>query len=228
MRLLLSALLLSLSLSALADEPVYNRVSFSEQASIELENDLMVAALFTQSEGQNAAGLADTVNRTITHAVKRARGTPGIEVSTQGYQTHPIYQKSRIVGWRVRQEIRLQSHDAKTLGALIGDLQASGLRVSSLGYQLSPEKRRKHLEQVTVTALKRFSQRAERIARALGRKGYRLVRLSVNDGGAAPPVAYRRAMVADAAMAESVGPVTLEAGTARLSVNVNGEIELRE
>lgn len=228
MRLLLSALLLSLSLNALANDPVYNRVSFSEQASVELENDLMVATLFTQSEGQNAGGLADTVNRTIAQAVKRARSTPGIEVSTQGYQTQPIYQKSRIVGWRVRQEIRLRSHGAKTLGTLIGDLQAEGLRVSSLGYQLSPEKRRKYLEQVTMTALKRFSQRAERIARTLGRKGYRLVRLTVNDGGATPPVTYRRAMMADAAMAESVSPVTLAAGTARLSVHINGEIELSE
>lgn len=227
MRLPLILVLSFASLAAFAEEAFYNRVALSEQAGIELKNDLMVATLFAQSEGQDAAGLADTVNRAISQALRRARRLRGVEVSTQGYRTQPIYQKGRVVGWRVRQDIRLQSRNAKALGALIADLQAGGLRVSSLGYQLSPETRRKHLDEVTDTALKRFSRRAARIAKTLGKKGYRLVRLSVNDGGNSPPIALRRTMMAEAS-ADRVRPVTLEAGTTRLSVSVNGEIELRD
>lgn len=227
MRMLLPLLLLSWTLGATAEQTTYNRVSLSEEASAELENDLIVAILYAQAEGENAAGLADTVNQAIARGVERARAVAGVEVGTQGYHTEPIYQKSRVIAWRVRQELRLQSGDTGALGRLIGDLQASGLRVSSLGYRLSPEKRRAQLDRITDTALNRFSARAHRIARTLGHKGYRLVRLSVNDGGSAPPVVFRRAMRAGADT-QPVGPVTLEGGKTRLSVTISGEIELTD
>ena len=228
MRHLLFALLLVLLLPAQAAEPTpYDRVTLSEQASAEPENDLMVAQLFAQAEGDDATVLADRVNRAVAGALAVARRTPGVKVSTLAYRTQPIYEKNRIRGWRVSQDIRLESRDSQVLGKLIGELQSSRLRVRSLGYRLSEERRREHIDQVIRTALQRFDRRARLIAKTLGKSGYRVVRISVNENGGRP-VPVRMAMMEAAPMMKRVAPVAIEAGTARIDVTVSGEIELRD
>ena len=223
---LLFLLLTLFTAGALAEAPLYNRVSLSEQASTELENDRMVAILFAQAEGHDTVALAREVNRSVRQAVNKARQRPGIEVSTLNYRTQPVYEKGRIVRWRVAQQVRLESRDGQALGKLIGELQSGSLRVQSLGYRLSEEKRRQHIDEVIEQALQRFTHRAQRIAATLGKKGYRLVRLSVNEGLPGPTPVRLEAMMADTPLARRAGPVTIEAGTARLSVTVSGEIEL--
>lgn len=223
-------LLLILALPALADDtpPVYNRVTLSESASTEVQNDLMVATLLSQHEGRNATRLADQVNRETGAAIRIARATPGIEVRTQAYRTQPIYEKQRIKGWRVSQSIRLESRDSEVLGELLGRLQDS-LKLQSVGYQVSPEQRRRHVDEVIQSALERFSRRAQLIASGLGKPHWRLVRLAVDDGGGRPvPVMRAEMMMADAPMARAAAPVPLEAGTARIDVRVSGEIELTD
>ena len=66
--------------------------------------------------------------------------------------------------------------------------------------------------------------RAQQIANALGRPGYRIVRINLGTGGDMPtPVAYRGAMM----MAEkSAGPAEIEAGTQVMNVTVSGTIQL--
>ncbi len=226
-RPLLLLLLFLPALPVLADTPpAYNRVTLSENASTEVHNDQMVAVLFSQYEGHDATRLAAQVNRDISEAIGVAKKTPGIEVSTQSYRTSPIYDKRRIKGWRVFQSIRLKSTDSGRLGKLLGDLQKR-LKLQSLGYQVSPAQRRRHLDGLIRTAVDRFSRRAQMIAESLGRKHWRLVRLSINDGGSRPVPVMRAGMMADMAM-EKAAPVSIEAGTARLDVSVNGEIELSD
>ncbi len=226
-RPLLLLLLFLPALPVLADTPpAYNRVTLSENASTEVHNDQMIAVLFSQYEGHDATRLAAQVNRDISEAIGVAKKTPGIEVSTQSYRTSPIYDKRRIKGWRVFQSIRLKSTDSGRLGKLLGDLQKR-LKLQSLGYQVSPAQRRRHLDGLIRTAVDRFRRRAQMIAESLGRKHWRLVRLSVNDGGSWPVPVMRAGMMADMAM-EKAAPVSIEAGTARLDVSVNGEIELSD
>ena len=227
-RIFLVTLLLLPPLPLLADStsPTYDRVTLSESASIEVQNDQMVAVLFSQHEGRNASRLAQQVNRDITEAIGMVRKVPGIEVSTQSYRTQPIYRKNEIAGWRVFQSIRLKSTDSRALGDLLASLQER-LKLQSIRYQVSPAQRRRHIDAITRTALERFSRRAGMIATALGRPHWRLVRLSVNDGGNRPVTMMRAGMVADMAMDKRT-PVAVEAGTARLEVSVNGEIELTD
>lgn len=221
--------LLILALPALAHEtpPTYNRVTLSESASSEVANDLMTATLLSQHQGRQAARLADQVNREISAAIRLAQSTSGIEVRTQTYRTQPVYEKQRIKGWRVSQSIRLESRDSKVLGELLGRLQDS-LKLQSVDYRVSSEQRRQHVDEVIQTALERFSRRAQLIASSFGRSRWRLVRLSVNDGGSGPVPVLEMKMMADAPMARTAAPVPLEAGTARIQVRVSGEIELSD
>jgi predicted secreted protein len=222
--LMLILLLISSGLLAEQNAPTYNRVTLNESAQQEIDNDLLVVVFFAQAEGQRAMEPADEVNRAMDWAISVARSHPGIKAQTLAYSTQPIYDKSTIRGWRVRQSLRLESSDSRLLGDLIGQLQAQ-LKLQSIGYELSDGQRRKYLGDLTALALQRFTERAEAIARSLGRGGFRIVRLNINDGRHSPaPVVRSMMMEAKADMA--VAPARIEAGTQELTVSVNGEIEL--
>jgi len=208
------------------DPPLYNRVTLNESASTEVENDLMVAVLFAQAEGRDSVTPADEVNRLMDWAVNMARSHPELKVQTLGYRSNAIYSKNSIRGWRVSQSVRLESRDARVLGDLIARLQEQ-LKVQSIGYQVSDQQRRQHVDSLTAEALSRFQARAEHVARSLGRSGYRVVRLNINDGRRGPvPVA--RGMMMEASADAGVAPARIEAGTRQMSVSVDGEIELGE
>jgi len=209
-----------------SETPQYNRVSLNESAQTEVDNDLLVAVLFAQAEGKDAATPADEVNRIMDWAVNLAKSHPEVKVQTLGYHSNAIYKKSVIRGWRVNQSLRLESRDSRLLGDLIAKLQEQ-LKVQSIGYRVSDEQRRKHLDGLTAEALARFQSRAAHIAKSLGRSGFRVVRLNINDNRQNPmPVA--RGMRMEASADQSVAPARIEAGTRKMTISVNGEIELSE
>ena len=219
-------LLLAAPLTAHQDVLPYNRISLNESAMIEVDNDLLVVMLFAQAEGRDAATPADEVNRQIDWAINLAKSHPEIKVQTMGYNTQAVYSKNNIRGWRVNQSLRLESRDSRLLGDLIGKLQQQ-LQVQSIAYRVSDEQRRKYLDDLTAEALKRFNVRAEHITKALGRSGFRIVQLHINDGQNRPmPMA--RGMMLESKADMAVAPARIEAGTQQMAVSVNGEIELSE
>ncbi|MGB5649507.1 MAG: SIMPL domain-containing protein, partial [Sedimenticolaceae bacterium] len=218
--------LLSIQAFAGSDDAQYNRVSLNESAQIEVDNDLLVVVMFAQAEGRDAAAPADEVNRRMDWAVNMAKSHPEVKVQTLGYQTSPLYNKSTIRGWRVNQSLRLECRDGRLLGDLVGRLQEQ-LQVQSIAYQVSEGQRREQLDGLTAQALARFQDRAAHIAKTLGRSGYRVVRININDGRHSPmPIA--RGMMMEASADVAVAPPRLEAGTQQMSVSINGEIELSE
>ena len=226
---LLSALLALAMLAqpavAGSDELRYNRVNLNESAQTEVENDLLVAVVSAQAEGSEAQTPADEVNRLMDWAVSMAKGLPEVKVQTLGYRTTPIYNKNKVRGWRVSQSLRLESRDSRLLGDLIARLQEQ-LQVQSIAYQVSDEQRRRHLDDLTDAALDRFQARSRAIAKAMGRSGFRLVQIHINDGQRNPMPMARGAMLEAASADFSVAPARIEAGTQTMTVSVNGEIEL--
>lgn len=208
---------------ALAAEPAhYNRVNLSAQAGVEASNDVLVAVLYAQREGPDLPPLSDAVNKAISRAVTRAKGVSGVNVQTLDYRTHPItYRDKKVNVWRVRQSMRLESGDADSLGALVGELQET-LAVESFSYKVSPAARAKAEEQAIGEAIAAFSERARQITRHLGHGNYRLVSMDVRTAGApARPVPMRSSMAAAA-----VAAPRLEPGTQSVSVTASGVIEL--
>lgn len=227
-RTLIGLLSLCAASVAIAAEALsYNRVSLSESAQTEVNNDLLVAVMTAQAEGRDAKTPADQVNRQMDWAVNLARSVPGTKLQTLGYSTQAVYNKNKIRGWRVSQSLRLESRDSRELGDLIARLQEQ-LRVQSLGYRVSDERRRAHVDTLTEAALDRFQARAAAIADAMGRSSYRVVQLHINDGQRRPMAVARGATMEAASADFSVAPARIEAGTQTMSVSVNGEIELSE
>ena len=207
------------------DEPLtYDRINLSVSASVEVENDKLVAVLYFQREGSQAKKLADEVNRSIGWAVEKARKAPEVKVQTLEYHTNPIYRDRTLTGWRVRQAIRLESRDAGRLSQLIGELQEN-LAVQSVGYDVSAEKRKEAENGLIAEAIEAFEKRAALITRQLERSDYRLVRMDINTSEVPvrPIRMHARAMAAEA----SVAPPTVEAGTQTVTVSISGTIELQ-
>ena len=224
LRILLISMITICSFSAVADEAplTYDRIRLSGTASSEVANDTLVAVLYAQREGQEAAPLAGEVNAAVAWALEQARDVPGLKAQTLGYQTQPVYQNQRLSGWRVRQTLQLESREPERLAGLLGTLQER-LAVQSVGYTVSPARMREAEDALIVEALAAFRARAELVRRELGAAGYRLVELGVDGGGPGP--APRVAMAA-MEMRAAAAPPALEPGTREVTVSVSGTVEL--
>jgi len=225
LHLLITTLLFGLAANqaAAADEaPRYNRIHFQVERSRPVDNDRMQAVLSVTAEDDNAARLADQINRTMDWALKTAKARPKVEVRSGGYRTYPVYDKDKIRRWRATQELLLESADFAELGSLIGQLQER-LPVASMSFLVSPARRAAVEDDLIAQALDAFRQRAELVRKQLAAKGYRIVDAAINTGGE-QPVPMMRAAAMEAA---SVAPPAVEAGISTLTVTVSGLIELQ-
>ena len=225
MRSILFALLFTaLAATAQVPEPLFNLVSLNAQAEREIPNDLLTATLAAEAEGTDPAQLADGVNRTMQRALAAALAYKTVKTQSGGYQTSPVYDKNRVVRWRVRQELRLESPDFGAATELIGKLQAN-LVVSSLTLSVSGESRRKAENALIAEALAAFDERARVVREAMKAKGYRVRDLQVLPGGMPPRPVF--AMAARAAAPESAAQPALEPGSTRILISVSGTIQLQ-
>jgi len=216
--------ILSMSSEARADDDTYyDRVSFSVSATRDVPSDTVVATLYVQIEGRDQSQLADEVNRTMRWAMDRAERVPEVKAETLGYSTTPVYQNQRITGWRARQTLELTSRTPEALTSLVGDLQER-LAVGGIGYEVSREVREATEDELIEQALTRLSERASRIAAALGRRDYRIVDIQIgSDGYRPPPPVYRSEA---RMMAQDVAAPVVEAGEQSLGVSISATVEL--
>ena len=210
-----------------AEAPRYNQVRFQVESSRPVDNDRMQAVLSTTAEDDNAARLADTVNRTMDWALKTAKARPRIEVRSGGYHTYPVYDKDKIRRWRATQELLLEGTDFAALGALIGQLQER-LQVTAINFSVSPVRRAAAEDELITQALDTFKQRAELVRKQFGARGYRVVDVSINTADSAPiPMLRANKGLGISSAMESAAPVPVQAGTSTVTVTAGGVIELQ-
>lgn len=224
--LLIFLIFVSIRLGAHEVDDHLNRVSLSASAESEVENDLLVANLYSEHQSQQQKDVSEYVNKAVAWALGKAKKIDGIKVQTTQYNTSPLYNKRVITGWRARQGIRLESTDSATLSDLIGELQEK-LLVGSINYGVSKETRDAAEETLTAEALAQFTKRAKMIAEQLGRDSYQIVQIHVNTQGGHPvPVSYATRGLASAEA--KVSAPSLEAGVQSVTVSVNGTIEISQ
>lgn len=204
-------------------ETLFNLVSVSAQAEREVANDTLTTIMAVDAEGNDPVALADGANRAMREALKLAQAYKGIKARSLNYQTWPVYDKARIVRWRVRQELRLESREFAQATELIGKLQST-LVVSSLAVGLSSEARKQAENALIVEALAAFHERADIVRDAQKAKGYRVKDLQINAGGGAQPRMYAAQR---AGVAASVAAPSVEPGASTIQVNVSGTVQLQ-
>ena len=202
----------------------YNLVQLNAYATMEVENDTQIAVMYAQKEGTDLKQLTDQINNLVTQAVATAKQRSEIKVSTLGYQTSPRYHQQQLIGWRVRQSIRLESEASDAMSSLIGSLQ-SKLALESISYTISAKKRQATEESLTAQAIDAFRRRAEQVTEQMGHSSYQLVELTLQTIDHSPrPYPMRANMMAIEGRASAP---TLEGGSQTLRVEVNAKIELQ-
>ncbi len=186
-----SLALLTLLLASTAQAETVLRLS--ETGIVSVRPDRLVAGMRFEINGPAAPDVQARVNAAIATAVDLARKTAGITVVTGAYNVWQV-QATAQAGkhWQGSQIINLTGSDGATLLSLVGALQAQGLAMQQLGWQMAPATARAAQTEATRLAVTQLRGRADTVAAALGMVfvSFRAVNL---DPGSGP---MPRAMVA--------------------------------
>lgn len=220
--LALLALLVACAQADDSPDPMH-RVSFQVERSREVTNDWMQAVVGITDEDADSSRLADRINATMTKALATAKRADGVKVKSGGYSTHPVHEKGKLRRWRASQDLILESSDVEAVTKLVGTLQ-NELQLRSIGFSVSPERRRGIEDELVAEVLAAFRARAEIVRRSLGARSYEIVQISINTQGGAPPRPVRM-MAMEMESRSQVRAPALEGGSSRIVVHANGTIE---
>lgn len=192
-----------------------------------VQPDELAADLTAEASAATPQDAQARVNAAITAALATARGTQGVTVATGPYsvwqvrEPHPGQSAApATVVWQASQVVTLRSADGGAMLALVGRLQAQGLAVQRLGWQVSDAASRRAGDEARRQALGALRGRAEAAAKLLGLhfEEFRSVDLNpTNAPGPMPRAMMAAAMPVPNAMAEAVlvsATVTAEAALA--------------
>ncbi len=223
--LFLSLFLVLLALNVQASPNNDNKsqeVSFQVESSMLVENDEMQARLIAEGEGRDPSTLSNEINQTMAAALKILKKEKSIKSETGSYSTHPIYNKNRIVGWRISQQLRLHSKNFKVMNTIIGQLQDT-LHVKSIHFDISKDAKEKYEEILIQSAISKFTKRASLITNNLKAPDYKIKRLDINTQPQHRPAPMMRTMTMEADMAT---PITTTGGESNVSVFINAVINI--
>ncbi|GAA3949514.1 SIMPL domain-containing protein [Allohahella marinimesophila] len=226
-RLMFAAAGLCLAGSALAlepQEPQMRQVSFSVESASKIDQDLIEASLYYETQRLEAADAAAEVNNKMAEALKLLEGRDGLEYSTLAYQTYPVYEKSNIEGWRVRQVLQVSGQDKTAVTEALTALQKT-LSIQSLEFVVSRGAREETNAQLTKDVLAKFKQRAQLISTSMDAATYEITSIQIDTQGGNQPNYPRAEMMMARDSSGGSGPA-LEAGKAEIVVSANATIEL--
>ena len=216
---------------AQVDEPqsIYNVYSLHSEASVEVDNDLMIATLTVEAEDKDAAVLASKINSSMSWAVNALRPYGALKTKTRDYQTYPRYDTSKnrkLIGWRANQSIQIETDDFEAAGKAIQKLQER-LQVKGIQLAAKPETRTAAADKLIIEALSAFKKRATLIQRTMGATGYKVMDVNIQSDQPASPM-YDSAPRGIEMMRSSarVAEPSIEAGTSRVSVQIYGRVQL--
>ncbi len=210
------------------EPPRYNQISLRAEVNREVAHDRMQVILYREAQHSDPAKLATQITDTLNRAMERARAVKPVEVSLGSRQSFPVYddQGRKVVAWRERAELRLESTDfaalAQLSSALLDELQMAGMHFS-----LSNDSRKQHEDQLLKEAVAAFKTRAQLVSQAMGASSYKLVRLDLNASGAPRPPLMRAAMAMKDTNMEGAPAPQIEGGNSELAVNADGVIEVQ-
>lgn len=204
-------------------------VHLSASASSQVTQDWLIMTLTLQKEGLDASAVQKQVKAQMASALalsQNASQTGLFHASTGQWSVTPRYGRDgKTNGWIGVAELLLQGRDVERITDVAGRL--SGLTISDVQWQVSPELRHQTESEIQGQAVALFQARASALASSFGFKGYlvREVRVTNQDS----PELYLGVRSAPMPMytAATSTPIPAQAGQSRVSVTVSGSIELR-
>lgn len=138
------------------------RLRVSETGSVAVQPDELVASLRIEARAATAAAAQEQVNTAMAAALATARAVPGARVSAGHYATQMDRDKQEVMA---QQSLNLRGPEA--LVELVGRLQAEGLLLDGITWQLSEPAALKARDDATRVAIRAVQERGASIARDL-------------------------------------------------------------
>lgn len=176
----------------------------TQTAAVRVAPDELQAAMRAEAQAPGAAAAQAAVNAAMEKAVAEMHATGGIQGGTGGYVVFQVAQPNP--HWQAGESLTFTGGDGAAVLALVGRLQAQGLAVQSLGWQVRAATAQAAHAQAEAKALAALRVRAEAVAKVLGLRfdSFREIRLD----GARPAPPGPRLLMGAAAMAAPVAEAT--------------------
>jgi predicted secreted protein len=213
-------------------------ISASERQNV--QQDLLTASLRYETEGNDSKVLQNKINTLMAKALATAKEFPDVQVSTDHYyvypydpnpQPYPVDQSAserKPIIWRGSQGLNLKSKNSADLLKLFGALQDLGMQTNNLSYTLSPETFETVRDGLMESALTKLREKAERAAKALGKKEAELVEVSVDTAYPNYPMPMMaRAEMAGMAMDAKMAPPSASPGDSEITLTVSARAVLK-
>ena len=208
-----------------ADELNYNMVSLHSSAEKFIDNDVLIITMKASHDSSSHKDAAESVNKKMMWAKEQLRNKPDFKVQTLNYQTYPRYQNKTVIGWSVTQSIRIEGTDMEELAQTSGTLQEK-LLLSSMMLQVSREKKQAAIRELISEALEAFRSKAELIAQSMSANDYNLVSISIHEDNSPIPITPVMRNHQMESMAAMAAPPQIEGGESKITVRVDGTIQL--
>ena len=206
--------------------PELPQLSLEAAASSEIAQDKVEITMGSDYEGADQAKVSDQLNKLLASTLATAKRNTKVESRSGNYRVWANTDKAgKIIGWRGRAEIILESKDFVAASTLAGELSKS-MAVSNINFSLSREAQQAEEQRLLVEAAKAFRARATSASQAFGFGGYNVRQLDLSGSGMSyqpRPMMAMRAAAPEAKMSDSV---PMEAGKATVTVSVRGTVEL--
>jgi uncharacterized protein YggE len=196
-------------------------LNLSATGAVEAKPDELRAALTASATAANAAAAQSQVNDAVARALGASKAIPSVTASTDAYSVWHETDPKDV--WRANQSVALRSKDGGALLGLVGVLQAQGLAVNDLGWQLTTAARDAAYAQAMEEAIAALEVRGRAVAKLLHLTFIGFERMSVGeDGGGVRPMPMMRMM----ATAAPAGPPNAQADSQTVTATVSGTARL--
>ena len=138
----------------------------SVNATVKVAPDQLVADLDAVATGTTPAEAQRAVNAMMAQAKPAATAVPAVAAAFRDYTVG--YADEKKTRWTAQQTLELKSQDAQPLLDLVGRLQAAGLALVGLNWQVSDGRMDQARRDANELALKHLQADTEAAARTLG------------------------------------------------------------
>ena len=202
------------------------RLSLAASAYREVPQDRVTVTLYAERESPQPATGQAQVSELLGPVLAQLKTRADLDVQSSGYRTDPVWQQSRIVGWRTRGAIQLSAQPSEAFNRLVGEL-ATKLNVESVAYWLSRPAQLAVERELIAEAVAAFRAKADTATKALGFRSHAVRAVSVDGGGPIRPEPVPKVMMSRAAAADSVAaPLPGAEGRTTVTVTVSGTVAL--
>ena len=213
--MLLTFLLCTLPFTLWAEPGHQHTVTLSATASQSIKNDTAIIHFAAQAQGQTPAEVIASINQQMQQALEALEDNKQIQLQTGTYSVYPVYEKNRLIMWRGRQTLSLQTKNIKELPDILAEVQEI-LPYQSILFTVSQTKQQQIINTLITKAIQNLKERARLAMKSFGAKQALPLTTNIQTHPNSYLPIYRTLAAKDSAPG-------IKAGQSKINVSVSGQ-----